>query len=164
VQPYIFARNAGGANNWGEVRRLIATDSEAGDELGFSVGISGDTALVGAYLDDVGQNVNQGSAYIFEQNKGGPDNWGQVQRVSAAEGLANDGFGFSVAISGDDLVIGANITQLPPPAVNKPGTPSGVAAVAGAAYVFRGVARLPLRRMAPSADTSLTSAAIHWQE
>jgi len=141
---YIFERNAGGANNWGEVKRLIASDGEADDELGISVGISGDTALVGAYLDDVGQNVNQGSAYIFEQNKGGPDNWGQVQRVIAAEGSANDGFGYAVAISGDDLIIGANITQLPaPPGSNSLRTPSGVAAAEGAAYIFRGVGSAP---------------------
>ena len=42
----------GGADNWGQVQKLTAADAAAGDEFGVSVSISGDTVVVGAYLDD----------------------------------------------------------------------------------------------------------------
>ncbi len=61
---YIFDRNQGGADNWGQVLKLTASDAAAGDQFGFSVAISGDTAIVGALLnDDAGSQ--SGSVYIF---------------------------------------------------------------------------------------------------
>ena len=43
-------------------------DGAAEDQFGFSVALAGDTALIGAYLDDVGANRNQGSAYVYLRN------------------------------------------------------------------------------------------------
>jgi len=57
---YIFARNEGGANNWGEVTKLTASDAVSLALFGFSVSISGDVAIVGAYW-----NHGSGSAYIL---------------------------------------------------------------------------------------------------
>lgn len=48
-----------------ETAKLLASDGAANDNFGVSVAISGDTAIVGANGDDVGANVNQGSAYVF---------------------------------------------------------------------------------------------------
>ena len=45
--------------------RLTATDGAAIDRFGVSVSVSGDTAVVGAYQDDVGANGNQGSAWVY---------------------------------------------------------------------------------------------------
>ena len=45
---YIFERNAGGAGNWGQVKKLIPADPAAGDWFGISVAVSGDTVVVGA--------------------------------------------------------------------------------------------------------------------
>ena len=44
---YVFQRSQGGADNWGEVTKLTASDAEAGDLFGISVAVSGDTAVVG---------------------------------------------------------------------------------------------------------------------
>ncbi len=61
---YIFRRDQGGADNWGQIRKLTASDAAAGDEFGLSVSISGATAIVGARgNDDAG--IDSGSAYIF---------------------------------------------------------------------------------------------------
>ena len=49
---YIFERNTNGANIWGEVEKLIASDAAGNDQFGFSVAISGDTAIVGAFFND----------------------------------------------------------------------------------------------------------------
>jgi uncharacterized repeat protein (TIGR01451 family) len=61
---YIFERNQGGANNWGEVDKFVAGDREQGEQFGISVAVSGDTAVVGAVFDD-DKGPRSGSAYIF---------------------------------------------------------------------------------------------------
>ena len=45
---YVFERDQGGLDNWGEVKKLTASDAETGDLFGVSVAVSGDTAVVGA--------------------------------------------------------------------------------------------------------------------
>ena len=100
---YIFERDAGGADNWGQVKKLTAGDAAAYDRFGVSVAISGDTVVVGAY----GKNSDAGAAYIFERNAGGAGNWGQVKKLTAGDAATEDGFGVSVAISGDTVVVGA---------------------------------------------------------
>jgi hypothetical protein len=100
---YVFARNQGGADQWGQVQKLTASDGAAGELFGASVAISGDTVVVGAYGDD-----SKGAAYVFARNQDGADQWGQVKKLTASDGAAFDGFGGSVAISGDTIVVGAD--------------------------------------------------------
>lgn len=98
---YVFAR-VGGA--WAEQRKLRAGDEAAGDEFGWSVALSGDTALIGArYDDDAG--TNSGSAYVFVRSGGG---WREEQKLAASDSTPGDIFGFAVAIDGDTVVIGAD--------------------------------------------------------
>ena len=78
---YIFERHAGGMENWGQTRKLGASDAATNDRFGQSVGIDGDAVIVGAPLDDIAGGTDQGSAYIFSQNAGGGDNWGQVAKL-----------------------------------------------------------------------------------
>ncbi|MBM4429400.1 MAG: hypothetical protein FJ026_03505, partial [Chloroflexi bacterium] len=104
---YVFYRNHGGTDNWGQVKKLTASDGAAGDSLGTSAAIYGDTAVVGAYGDDIGANADQGSAYAFYRNAGGADNWGQVKKLTASDGAAGDWFGYSAAIWEDTVVVGA---------------------------------------------------------
>src|SRR5437660_2404787 len=101
---YIFERNQGGAENWGQVKKLTASDGAGSDFFGNggAVGISGDTVVVGAF----GHNSLTGAAYIFERNQGGAENWGQVKELAPIDN-AQDNFGFSVGISIDTIVIGA---------------------------------------------------------
>ena len=103
---YVLERNAGGTGNWGEVKKLTASDAEAGDIFGVSVAVSGDTVVVGAVYDDDG-GTDAGAAYVFQRNEGGVDNWGEVQKVTASDAQADDQFGISVAVSGDTAVVGA---------------------------------------------------------
>jgi hypothetical protein len=94
---YIFKRNG---ETWSQQQKLLASDGAAGDYFGYSVSISGDYAIVGAYGDDVGK----GSAYIFKRNG---TNWVQQQKLTASDGAAGDYFGESVSISGDYAIVGA---------------------------------------------------------
>jgi hypothetical protein len=105
---YIFERNQGGLDNWGEVKKLTASDGATFDNFGGSVAIYADTAIVGAQRDDMGSNVDQGSAYIFKRNQGGLDNWGEVKKLTASDGARGDNFGSSVAIYADTVIVGAS--------------------------------------------------------
>jgi hypothetical protein len=104
---YVFERNQGGADTWGEVAKLNASGGQAGDWFGYSVAVSGDTVVVGAPYDLIGSS-STGSAYIFERNQDGADAWGQVGHLVASDGTAGDAFGFSVSISGSTVAIGAS--------------------------------------------------------
>ena len=100
---YVFERNAGGSNTWEEGAKLTAEDGDAGDQFGFSLALGGDTIIVGAPGDD----ELRGAVYIFERSAGEADTWGQVAKMMAADGVANDQFGVSVALDGDTIAIGA---------------------------------------------------------
>jgi hypothetical protein len=103
---YVFERNHDWADGWGQVEKLTADDGATGDCFGWSVGINGDTVVVGAPYDDDGGDFS-GSAYLFKRNAGGADHWGQVEKLTAADAAEDDQFGRSVAISGNTVVVGA---------------------------------------------------------
>ncbi|HSS21648.1 MAG TPA: PQQ-binding-like beta-propeller repeat protein [Pyrinomonadaceae bacterium] len=100
---YVFERNQGGAENWGQVKKLTASDAAGNDQFGRSVAIDVDTVVVGAWL----KNSNTGAAYIFKRNQGGAENWGQVKKLTASDAAGNDLFGSSVSINADTMVVGA---------------------------------------------------------
>jgi VCBS repeat-containing protein len=105
-QAYVFDRNLGGANNWGLVKKLTTSDGAAGDRFGYAVSIYGDTIAIGAPYSD-GTVPTSGSAYVFERNNGGVNNWGQVKKLTAADGSFDDVFGLILSVDGDILVVGA---------------------------------------------------------
>ncbi|RMF71553.1 MAG: hypothetical protein D6744_17805, partial [Planctomycetota bacterium] len=86
-----------------EAAKLLASDGAAFDVFGGSVSISGDTAVIGAYLDD-DNGVDSGSAYVFTRSG---SVWTQQAKLLPADGAASDQFGLSVSIDGDTAVIGA---------------------------------------------------------
>src|SRR5947208_1658997 len=81
-----------------------------GADYGYSVGISGDTAIVAALFEATSQPVSW-AAYIFERNfsPSGPlaNNWGLVKMLKASSPGNGDNFGFSVGISSDTAIVGA---------------------------------------------------------
>ena len=115
---YVFVRSAG---TWALQAKLTATDAAAVDNFGISVAISGDTAVVGAYLDSTLAGSNAGSAYVFVRSAG---TWAQQQKLTAADAADGDSFGVSVAVSGDTAVVGAYLDDAP------------AGTNAGSAYVF----------------------------
>jgi hypothetical protein len=103
---YVFQRNQNGPAQWGQVKKLVAQEPSPDDYFGASVAISGDVIVIGAWTEDTGAN-NAGAAYVFHQNEGGPNNWGEVKRLVASNAAAGDGFGVDVAVSGDVILVGA---------------------------------------------------------
>lgn len=89
--------------------KLLAPDGDAGDEFGVDVAIDGNTAVIGAYRDDVGVNADQGSAYVFT---GGGTNWSFQQKLTSSDGTPQNDFGLAVAIQGDTILIGAPLKAI----------------------------------------------------
>jgi hypothetical protein len=98
---YVFTRVG---ETWIEQAKLTPSDGVPGDRFGWSVAISGDTIVVSAMWDDVGIHVDQGSAYVFTRTAG---TWTEQAKLTASDGAPLDEFGFSVAVSGDDVIVGA---------------------------------------------------------
>ena len=105
---YVFARNQGGADSWGLVRKLTAPDADVSDWFGLAVAISGDIAVVGAPGAGDPVAYDCGQVYVFEKDRGGPDNWGLAATLHASDATANDELGHAVAVNGDTLVVGAD--------------------------------------------------------
>lgn len=99
---YVFHRTA--LNDWDGGVKILASDGAVDDRFGSSVSISGDYAAVGSSLDD-DNGTDSGSAYIFHRT--GINIWDDGTRLLASDGAAGDGFGSSVAVSGDYAFIGA---------------------------------------------------------
>ena len=101
---YVFERNAGGENNWGEMAKLLPEADSAGHQFGWRVAVSAGTIIVGARYDDYA-GYETGAAYIFDRDEGG--NWSQTAKLTASDGSNGDVFGYAVAVSGDTAVVGA---------------------------------------------------------
>ena len=74
--------------------------------FGYSVAISGDQIVVGAYKDD-DNGDGSGSAYVFKKPTSGWTNMTQTAKLLPSDGVTDDKFGRSVAISRDQVVVGA---------------------------------------------------------
>ncbi|MCP3905795.1 MAG: hypothetical protein GY715_19380 [Planctomycetes bacterium] len=89
--------------HWVETK-LVAFDAAAHDWFGWSSAISGDVAVVGARGDD-DNGFGSGSAYVYRKVGGV---WGFEAKLIASDGAAHDRFGWSVAVDGDLVVVGAD--------------------------------------------------------
>lgn len=115
---YVFTRMAG---VWRQQAYLKASNTVVNGYMrvaqwfGISIALSADTLAVGSPLESSGArgvNGNQanqdapisGAAYVFTRTNGV---WGQQAYVKASNTGGEDGFGYSVALSGDRLAVGA---------------------------------------------------------
>ena len=105
---YIYTKpQSGWANTTHENAKLKASDADAYDYFGWSVAISGKTIVVGAENDDE-TNDDSGAAYIYEKPQSGwTDTAQENAKLKASDADGGDSFGYSVAMSGDTVVVGA---------------------------------------------------------
>ncbi|NOK11951.1 DUF7507 domain-containing protein [Corallococcus exercitus] len=115
---YVFVRSG---TTWSEQAKLTASDLEVGDQLGFSVALSGDTTVVSAFRDDTATGVNVGAAYVFVRSG---TIWNEQAKLTASDAAEFDEFGYAVAISGDTAL------------VSTLGADTAAGLNTGAAYVF----------------------------
>ena len=123
-EAYVFTKSAatGVWDDWNNknasnaTASLTALDGSSGDYFGRSVAVDGDTIVVGAPYndyDDPDDNANDvsnsGAAYVFTKPATG--GWAtdtETAKLIASERAKNDQFGFSVAVDGNTLVVGAD--------------------------------------------------------
>ena len=118
---YVFVRSGG---TWAQQAKLTASDREANDQFGQAVAISGDTAVVGAHLnDDLGSM--SGSAYVFVKPGGGWANMTETTKLLPSDLVRLSQFGSAVGIDGDVVVVGAETDKH-----------DGSSIMYGSAYVF----------------------------
>ena len=115
---HVFVKDGGA---WLESQVLRASDREDRDQFGFGLAIDGGLIAVGAPNHDVNSLADAGAVYLFEDQAG---TWIEIDKLTASDAVAGDGFGYAVAVSGDTLLIGAPFSDLG-------GSKSG------SAYVFR---------------------------
>lgn len=83
------------------VEQEVSSDrSPAGNDFGYSLALSGDTALIGAWSED----DQKGAAYFYTRSGG---TWIESQRIAPAEQRLNDEFGIPVALDGDTAAVTA---------------------------------------------------------
>ena len=140
---YVFLRDGA---TWSQQAYLKASNTEFGDAFGTSVAISGETVVVGAFVessDATGVNGDQtdnsatlsGAAYVFVRDGA---TWSQQAYLKASNTETNDEFGTSVAISGETVVVGADGESSSASGINGDQTDNS-ATDSGAAYVFVGL-------------------------
>jgi len=111
---YVFVRTG---TSWSQQGYIKASNTNAEDAFGTAVAVSGDTIVVGAWLEDssstgVGgpqgndpfEASGAGTAYVFERQGG---TWSQSSYLKASNTGSADTFGSTVAICGDTVVVGA---------------------------------------------------------
>ncbi|MHC4091383.1 MAG: hypothetical protein ACYSVY_14105, partial [Planctomycetota bacterium] len=139
---YVFVRSG---TSWSQEAYLKASNTDPADGFGSSVAISGDTVVVaapGEASSATGVNGNQadnsaadaGAAYVFFRSG---TTWSQEAYLKASNTDAGDGFGWSVAASGDTVIVGAIGEASSSTGVNG-NEADNSAGVSGAAYVFVG--------------------------
>ena len=122
---------------------LKASNTGEFDEFGYSVALSGDTLAVGAYREDsnatgVGGTQadnsanDSGAVYVFTRSG---TTWTQQAYLKASNTDARDYFGYSVALSGDTLAVGALSEDSNATGVGGNGADNSVN-YSGAVYVF----------------------------
>lgn len=96
---YVFTL-VGSPGVWTQTAKLTANDGLPGDLFGYSLGLSGSTILIGAPHT----NSNKGAGYVFN---GSGSTWTQKAKLVANDAQQDSWVGFSAAIYGNTLVLGA---------------------------------------------------------
>lgn len=135
----VFVRSGG---TWSQEAYVKASNPEHDDSFGWSVAVSGDTVVVGAFDDSNASTVNgdqsdnsadaSGAAYVFVRGGG---TWTQQAYLKAFNARVGAMFGSSVGVSGDTAVVGSLFESSDATGVNGEGSNTNAIA-SGAAYVF----------------------------
>lgn len=104
---YIYYRHG---STWTFQSKLTASDADDYDRFGWSVAISGDTLLVGAYNDEA-VTPSGGSAYVFTRSG---STWTEQAKLLGSSYTGGDNFGMGVALEGDTAAVGARYHDVGP--------------------------------------------------
>lgn len=103
---YVFVKPSGGWMKMTQTAKLTGSDGATGDELGYSVSVSGDTVVAGAFSPTIGSDDRPGAVYVFTRSAHGWANATQTAKLTPSGG-SRDGLGSSVCTDGNAVVAGA---------------------------------------------------------
>jgi hypothetical protein len=131
---YVFTRSG---TVWSQQAYIKASDAGSYDRFGWSVTLSGDTLAVGAPEDPIDISLaDSGAVYLFIRNGTA---WSQQAYIKASNPDVSDSFGYSVALFGDTLAVGAKGEDSNATGIQQgsPGDPSNNDSQdSGAVYMF----------------------------
>lgn len=123
---FVYRRTPGTTNTWLQVLQLQPGEVDAGDRFGRSVAITPEGIAAGAIGDETTNGVPLGAVYLFDRDLGGANAWGPLMRIQPTNLATAAEFGFSVALEGDLLAVGAPAADL-----------TGTGLVSGAVFLFQ---------------------------
>lgn len=100
---HLYERQTDGS--WLLIKTLTASASTMDDGYGYSLALSKGILAVGAPKDS-DRSLQSGAVYLYERNLGGPDQWGEREKLKAATPIRFGDFGGSVSLSGKVLAVG----------------------------------------------------------
>ncbi len=100
---YVFMRNSGGTNNWGQVKKYLTPDGLQGAQFGTSVAVDGENIAIGL-LQTTAQG---GGAYLFVRNSPGLAQWSLLEKFTPPTGDTYSYYGSAVAMGGSILAANA---------------------------------------------------------
>jgi len=108
---YIYRRSAAGATDWTLLKQVTLDTATQNFGAGEAIALSADeqtliASVPRAHTD--GNQLNEGVVRIFQQDAGGPNNWGQTGQIQASDAAEDAYFGSDVALAGDVLVVGSS--------------------------------------------------------
>lgn len=133
TQTYAVDVTRGDASTFDQLIYAKASNSDSSDQFGYSVALDGDILAVSAWREDGGSS-RSGAVYIFERNPN-DTGWTQQGYLKASNAEEDDSFGFSIALSGGTLVVGARDEDSASSGINGDES-SNAKSNAGAVYVF----------------------------
>ncbi len=86
-----------------EIMKLVSSDADAGDNLGYAVSVDQDIAVLGAPLEN-GSGTDRGAAYVFRPSG---TIWMEQQKLTASDASNSDEFGRAIAVYGGTIFVGA---------------------------------------------------------
>lgn len=103
---FVYGRNAGGADQWGYVRKFLPSNGAAGDAFGATVAVrDGFAAIIARNKEWMG--TSSGVVYTFRRDLGFPGNWGEMGFAGPDVPDPNSLFGYSVAMADGVILVGA---------------------------------------------------------
>jgi hypothetical protein len=115
---FLFVESAGGWTDMLPTATLLPGDVQQNGSFGYSVGISGNLAIVGAPTRSLG-TLLEGGIYVFQKPSGGWKNMSSATVLTGSDARYGGWFGSAAAIEGKTVVGGAPYFREP-----------------GAAYIF----------------------------
>jgi hypothetical protein len=114
---YVYGRDHGGRNKFGQLHKLVPSDAQLGDHFGGALAMCDDIVLVGAW----GTLSRTGAAYLFGRSTGGLNRFGEITKILATDAAITDQFGAAIATTSSTAIIGAPVKD----------------SLAGKAYILR---------------------------